>query len=319
MKWAIIDLGSNTFHLLIVEQKLGKLHTIWQEATPAKIAQGGINQGIITPEAIQRALNVLKDFRAKIDELGIDSNHIKAIGTSAIRNAKNNNEFCTTIATQTGIHIDIISGEREAELIYGGVRQATHLGNSPNLIMDIGGGSVEFIIANQEKIFWKKSFEIGGQRLLEKFVNTDPISEGAIRRIYDYLQIELLPLMNAAHQYRPQVLVGSSGSFDTLIDIEFMRQAGHWPPEDQHSFAYNIEAFKYAYNLIVGQDREKRMQIKGMKELRVDMIVVGVIMIDYVLEALSINEIRCSTFALKEGILNWVVNSNQEMQYPYYV
>src|SRR5690606_37156944 len=114
-------------------------------------------------------------------------------------------------------------GSREALLIYHGVRQAVDLEPTPQLIMDIGGGSVEFIIADHEKIFWKRSFETGGQRLLDRFVKTDPISPTAIRQINNFPSQELIPLSNAIHQYAPQTLAGSAGTFETLAEIEYWR------------------------------------------------------------------------------------------------
>jgi len=309
MKHAIIDLGSNTFHLLIIEKRGNTFQTLLKEQIPTKIAKGGINQGIITEEAIERSLQVLRHFRQQINAHQVALSNVKAIGTSAIRNAMDGTQFCQTIEKETGILIEVISGEREAELIYGGVRQALDLGDVPSLIMDIGGGSVEFIIANASRIFWKQSFEIGGQRLLEKFVLTDPISHSAIGRMNDYFQIQLLPLLNAAHQYAPQTLVGSSGSFDTLVDMDFMYCLGHLPDPLQTGFDLPLEEFYRAYELFLTQNREERLSILGMIELRVDMIVPSAILIDYVLKSLNISQIRCSTYALKEGVLQWVLGS----------
>lgn len=307
MKYAIIDLGTNTFHLLIIEKTSEGIKPVFKTQIPAKIGKAGINQGIITDEAIQRAINVLKQFREKIDEYSIDLSQTKAIGTSAVRNAKNAIDFCTTVKKETGITIEVISGDREAELIYRGVRQGIDLGSQISVIMDIGGGSVECIICNASRIFWKQSFEIGGQRLLEQFVLTDPISPSAIQRMNSFFQEQLLPLVNAAHQYAPQTLVGSSGSFDTLADMDFMHRCGHLPDPAQTSFEISQEEFKRAYHLLTTQNHDERMGIPGMIELRVDMIVPGVILIDHVLRSLNIKQIRSSTYALKEGIMEWVI------------
>ncbi len=309
MKYAIIDLGTNTFHLLIIEQNPDGIIPLFKTQIPAKIGKTGINQGFITEEATQRALIVLRQFRQRIDEFSVELSNTKAIGTSAIRNAKNAKEFCATVKKETEITIDIISGDREAELIYHGVRQGIALGEKISVIMDIGGGSVEFIICNASRIFWKQSFEIGGQRLLEQFVLTDPISPSAIRRMNDYFQEQLLPLVNAAHQYAPQTLVGSSGSFDTLVDMDFMHRLGHLPPPSQTGFEIATEEFYRAYHLLTTQNHEERMTIPGMIELRVDMIVPGVVLIDHVLRSLNLQKIRSSTYALKEGIMAWVLSA----------
>ncbi|WP_428657371.1 phosphatase [Runella sp.] len=310
MKYAIIDLGTNTFHLLIIEKSAERITPVFKTLVPAKIGKSGINQGIITEEATQRALNVLKQFRQKIDEYGVELSNTKAIGTSAIRNAKNAEDFCTTVQRETGITIEVISGDREAELIYQGVRQGIDLGDKMSVIMDIGGGSVEFIICNASRVFRKQSFEIGGQRLLEQFVLTDPISPSAIQRMHTYFQEQLLPLVNAAHQYAPQTLVGSSGSFDTLTDMDFMHRLGHLPDPQQTSFEISQEEFARAYHLLTTQSHDERMTIPGMIELRVDMIVPSVVLIHHVLKSLNISRIRSTTYALKEGIMEWVTGTD---------
>ncbi len=306
MQKAIIDLGTNTFHLLIVKQNGQLVEQIYKDHVAAKIGKSGINQGVIMPDAIERAIAILQQFKQKIDEFQINLTNVTAIGTSAIRNASNGTDFCQIIENQTGIKIQVISGEREAELIYEGVKLAMDLGATPSLIMDIGGGSVEFIIANANKIYWKQSFEIGGQRLMEKFMTTDPITPQAIRRLHTYFQEQLLPLHNAIHQYAPKTLVGSSGAFDTLVDIDFMNRLEQLPNSKQTDFDLPISEFNRIYELLITKNRAERMAIAGMIELRVDMIVVGVVLIDYILQSFDIRHIRCSTFALKEGIMRFV-------------
>jgi len=303
MKQAIIDLGTNTFHLLIVEKAGAAYTTLFRESRPAKIGQAGINQGFITEEGIERALKVLTYFRQVLDQHGVDPGQVIATGTSAIRVARNQAEFIDRVREATGIPITVISGEQEADYIYQGVRAAGALDEATSLVIDIGGGSVEFILGNQSRTYWKQSFEIGGQRLRERFMSTDPINSGSIRRLHDYFQEKLLPLANAIHQYEPTVLVGSSGSFDTLVDMWSMHEYGHLPDPAQSSFTLPVSEFYRAYELLITRNHAERMQIPGMIELRVDMIVVAVCLIDYVLKTYGISQIRTSTYSLKEGVL----------------
>ncbi|MBD2700740.1 phosphatase [Spirosoma sp. BT702] len=303
MKQAIIDLGTNTFHLFIAEKNGSAVTTLFRESRPAKIGMAGINQGIITEEAIGRALNVLTYFRSILDQHNVAPEHVTAIGTSAIRVAKNQAEFIERVWEATGIRIQVISGDLEADYIYRGIRAAGALDDATSLVMDIGGGSVEFILGNQNRIFWKQSFEIGGQRLLERFMTTDPISSGSVQRLRTYFQEQLLPLANAIHQYQPTVLVGSSGSFDTLADMWFMHEHGHLPDPNQTTFTVPMAEFYRSYQLLIARNRDERMELPGMISLRVDMIVVAFCLIDYVLKAYDISEIRTSTYSLKEGVL----------------
>ncbi|GAA4401172.1 hypothetical protein GCM10023187_15050 [Nibrella viscosa] len=304
MKQAVIDLGTNTFHLMIVgRQPDGTYQTLFRESRPAKIGQAGINQGFIADDAISRALAALTYFRTVLDTYEILPEQVTAIGTSAIRVAGNQTDFIGTVKAKTGFEIQVISGEQEAEYIYYGVRASGALDDETALIMDIGGGSVEFIIGNRDRIFWKQSFEIGGQRLRERFMTTDPISSTAIRRLHNYFQEQLLPLANAVHQYSPTVLVGSSGTFDTLVDMQHMHERNDWPDSRQSAFELPLAEFYRSYQQLITRNHNERMQLPGMIELRVDMIVVAVCLIDYVLKAFGIRQIRVSTYALKEGLL----------------
>lgn len=298
MRTAIIDLGTNTFHLLIVEGS----ETLFKSSIPAKIGMGGISQGMISEEGIQRALVVLKNFRETIDSQSVSLENVFATGTSAIRNAGNKEEFIERVLDETGIKIKVISGEEEAELICLGVKQAMEIPET-SMIIDIGGGSVEFIICNDEKIFWKQSFEIGGQRLMDKFMKSDPISMRSVQMMDDFFREKLLPLANACHQYAPKVLIGSSGSFDTLIDMQYMKDKGQLPATDEIAFEYSLSAFYGAYDELIFKNHTERMQIPGMIELRVDMIVVAMCLIRFVIQTLDIQRIRISGYALKEGIM----------------
>lgn len=296
MKKAIIDLGTNTFHLMIFEGE----NTSFKTSIASKIGQGGINQNLITEDGIQRALTVLKTFKEKLVEFGVNTENVFAFGTSAIRNASNQSEFVERVKNETEIIVTVIDGDKEAELIYNGVSQAVKVDKNA-LIIDIGGGSVEFILCNPEKILWKRSFEIGGQRLMERFMKKDQISQTEISRLEEYLRQELLPLTNAVHQYQPEVLIGSSGSFDTLNDMFFWKNTGSFAPIELVGFDYPISEFWKAFEQLVFANHEERMQIGGMIPLRVNMIVVAVCLIKFVLQTYNIQEIKISNYALKEG------------------
>ncbi len=309
IKKAIIDLGTNTFQLLIIEQTGKTFRTIHEESYAAKIGKGGISLGIITEEAIQRGISGLKYFQQVFDKERVMAENVLATATSAVRNAKNENEFCERILAETGIEINVISGEEEAALIYEGVKLGMNIGKETLMIMDIGGGSVEFIICNENKIFWKQSFEIGGQRLMDKFMTSDPISQHSVQALKNYLEEQLLPLTNAVHQYAPVCVIGSAGSFETLVDIYFMKTNGHLPPPEQVSFELPISEFYDSFLKLVFSNHDERMALPGMIELRVDMIVVGVCLIDFILKQFDIQRIKVSNYALKEGVLSKILKN----------
>lgn len=297
---AIIDLGTNTFHLLIAEAR-GKAYTIiFRDRLAVKIGMGGINDGIITESALHRALLAMQSFKNVMDNHGVRRTY--AFGTSAFRNAKNGQETADKIKAITGIEINIIPGELEAQYIYLGVKAALGLGAEKNLIIDIGGGSVEFIIANHDEVFWKQSFEIGAQRLLERFQKHDPILSQEVEALEAYFDESLKPLFEVLKKQNPTILVGSSGTFDTLSDIFCITHDIHKSPEEVET-PLSLEGFYDIHHELLVKNREQRMRIPGMIEMRVDMIVVACCLIKYLLEKHSFSRIRVSTYSLKEGVL----------------
>jgi exopolyphosphatase/guanosine-5'-triphosphate,3'-diphosphate pyrophosphatase len=300
MRIAVIDMGTNTFHLLVAEVKDGQFETIYREKNAVKIGAMGINKGLIIPEAQERAIIALKRFQQITEAENVEK--VFATATSAIRNASNGQELVNKIKQETGIEVDIITGDQEAQLIYYGVGHALKLGNDTSLIMDIGGGSIEFIIGTAQEIKWKHSFEIGGQRMIEQFHKHDPILSSEIDDVRSYLNNHLSLLFEMVDKYRPTILIGSSGTFDTLSDIHRVALGMEKLP-DATELALTIEGFDGILKEILVKNREERLAIPGMIELRVDMIVVACLLIEYVLKKSAIKKIRVSAYALKEGVL----------------
>jgi exopolyphosphatase/guanosine-5'-triphosphate,3'-diphosphate pyrophosphatase len=305
-RFAIIDLGTNTFHLLIAEKNGSETTILMNEKISVKIGQGGISKNFIQSDAYERALRTLTSFREIIDLHKVVSIH--AIATSAIRNARNGYTLVKDIKDKTGIDIQVISGEKEAELIYNGVKFGTPLGKSTSVIMDIGGGSVEFIICNHDNIFWSGSFEIGAQRLVDKFHQHDPITKEDINNLFNYLQEKLIPVFEASEIYKPLTLIGSSGTFDTLCEIDVLMKGIEFSMEQEKEYTLSIQDFEKISFDIISKKKDERMLIPGMAEIRVDMIVVASVLIDFIIQKLQLQKIKISPFALKEGVLSKLLN-----------
>lgn len=299
-KAAVIDMGTNTFHLLLVEMNHKEFNILYKEKIAVKIGEGGISHNIILPEAEKRALHTLNHFHNLIK--GEKINHTFTFGTSAIRNAENAEGFIEKIYRQTRLNVNVIDGEREAELIYKGIRLSNCLDKSTSMMMDIGGGSVEFIIGNVDKIFWKQSFEIGGQRMLDMFHYHDPILPSEVDKLFSYLETKLKALTNAIHQYGPTRLVGASGAFDTLADMYLASTQQAKSPTKQ-SYSLPLCDFNIIADKLIHLDKQERLKIPGMIPMRVDMIVVASCLIQYILKFISTPSLICSSYSLKEGVI----------------
>ena len=298
-KFAIIDMGTNTFHLLITTADEKGYRIIIRDRLAVKIGMKGITKGRITEDGIHRALLAMQSFKNTIDQHGVTK--VYAFGTSALRNASNRHEVVQKIKAVTGIDVNIISGDQEAEYIFWGVKSAMHI-EDKSLVMDIGGGSVEFIIGDNEKIYWKESFEIGAQRLLERFQKSDPIKPQEIAALDKYFSKSLAPLFDALTKFNPEILIGSSGTFDTLSDM-FCIQHEIQKSAEEVETPLTLDGFEELYRELIQKNRVQRMQIPGMIEMRVDMIVVACCLVRYVLSKHHFNRIRVSTYSLKEGVL----------------
>jgi len=314
---AIIDLGTNTFNLLIAEFLAGEdregsdkgFRIICNDKFSVKLGKGGINHNLLLPEAIERGLAALRTCLKIIKKYKADKTF--AFATSAIREAINAEDFLTQ-AAELGIPVSVVSGDQEAELIYKGVQQALDIGKRPVLIMDIGGGSTEFIIADCSKIYWKKSFLLGVTRLIEKFKPSDPHTASEEQQQKDYLRNELQPLFEAVRSFPVVELIGSSGSFDSFADIIEQRFHALESPRKGTEYLFDLKEAELVFQDLLRSDRAQRLNTKGLIEMRVDLIVMAVVLTRFVLSELGLTKMRLSAFALKEGVLSQIRNEIQK-------
>lgn len=302
MRLAIIDIGTNTFKMMIVDViSPNETKLIYKEKIPVKLGEGGINNDIISHSPFMRGLKALKSLKEKLDRHEVKK--VMAFATSAIRSASNGRDFVQKAKAETGIDIEVISGNREAELIYYGVQKALDIGDERSLIMDIGGGSTEFIIADREKIYWKHSFDLGAARLLEEINPSDPITKAEVKRLKSYLDQELDLLWSAVELFPVKTMIGSSGSFDSLAEMIYYKFNTEENPMIKTEYHFDLNHFEIIYRMILESTIEKRFKMKGLAAMRVEMIVVAVIMIRFVFKKLNLKNMRLSTYSLKEGVM----------------
>lgn len=302
MRLAVIDCGTNTFNLLIVEFDSQKKYSkIFNSRIPVKLGQGSINKGFIGDEPFKRGVDAMKILNHEISKY--DVSKILAFATSAIRDADNGKQFVEEVKRQTNIDVEIINGDREAELIYLGNKAAVDLKDTVSLIMDIGGGSNEFILANNKGLLWKQSFPIGAARMLEKFSPSDPITIKEIADIKEHMKLQLTPLLEAAKEFMPMELIGSSGAFDSIVEIINGELNGEPITESKTCYDINMNDYLHVSKLIKNSTLEERRKIKGLVAMRFDMIVISCLMIDVIIKAFNIPQMRVSTYSLKEGAL----------------
>jgi len=306
MKVAIIDIGTNTFNLLIAIQPNRRLIPIQIHKEFVFLGKGGINNNRLQEDAIVRGLRVLIKFKEIADSLG--ASKIIAIATSAVRNAENGKNFIAKTKSLTGIEIETISGNQEAEYIYKGAREATSFGDKPVLLMDVGGGSTEFIICDNRQVYWKKSIEVGAARLYEGFHKSEPIVKNEVLEIENYLDKILFTIIQKAEEFELETLIGSSGAFTSFAKIIAHRLNEPEKLVYSSEYEFNLLEFQNIKDEIINLTLEERYKIPGLIKERAPMIVVGTVLVDFVLKRLNIQQFKLARYALKEGVASDFLN-----------
>ncbi len=294
-KNAVIDLGTNTFHLLVVRPNAdGSFTELYRERKYIKLGENGVER--IGDAPYLRGVKALLDFSELLKEYAVDD--VRVFGTAALRTASNGAEFVREIKEKTDLDITLISGDEEARLIYLGVRQVVSFDSGVGMIMDIGGGSVEFIIADEAKIYWAQSFPIGVSVLKNRFHKKEPISTLEIEHLRKYLSQTLEPLKEALKDKQVNNLIGASGTFDVLEMILIEEKLS-----DLHS-ELSVADFEPLYQEFVKTSLEERLQMSNLPNDRAEMIIVALILIDYIIQLAKIEKITISAYAMKEGMLS---------------
>ncbi len=308
MKVGIIDLGSNTFNLLIAEiGSKGEYKQLYRSKVGVKLGEGSFEKNYITEAAMQRGMIALEAQIAAIKNQYCD--RILAFATSAIRNASNGQQFVKRVSDTFGFKIKVIDGNEEAHMIFQGVQLSGALSSENALIMDIGGGSTEFILANEDEILWKQSFELGVTRLREMFTISDPITENEIEIIEAHFDEQLAELNELLNKEHVKTLIGSSGSFDTFNDVLNARKG--IPFNDElSSVEFNFQELAHHLVELIQSNRDQRSDMAGMPDLRIDMIPIAALLTNYILKRHAFKQAKLSRYALKEGVLFDVLKGN---------
>lgn len=291
---AVIDLGTNTFHLLIAEATGDAWKELYRERIFVNLAENGIKT--ICNSARDRGLEALRHFR------GIIRNHevsdIKAVGTAALRTASNSKQFVRDVQNELGIAIQVIDGQEEAAYINAGVMKALPPAPGNFLIMDIGGGSVEFIISADRQPMYAVSYPIGVAVLYDNFHATEPIADHELDRIDDFLARTMEDLALKISEYGALGLIGASGTFEVI------HSALQIPIGEESFSPIERKDFHDMYHRVIPMHYEDRTMAPGIPRTRARYIVVALKLIEHVLSHFEISSIGVSRFALKEGIVS---------------
>jgi exopolyphosphatase/guanosine-5'-triphosphate,3'-diphosphate pyrophosphatase len=302
---AAIDIGTNSFHLIVVKIKEdGNFEIIDREKEVIRLSQGSTGDiKFIKPEAAVRAIACLKRFKVIADSHNAT---IRAVATSAVRESHNKNDFIDQVYNQTGIEIEVISGYEEARLIYLGILKAVPIYNKKALVFDIGGGSTEFVVGSKGKMLQTVSLKIGAVRLAHKFFPDFEITNARIMECRKWVEGEIFHASELMKKEGFNVCAGSSGTIMAAgLMIQAMRNGGSNSSQTiLNNFEFSKSELKVIEKEILKRKTiDKRKKIPGLDEKRADIVPAGIIILSTIFDLFGLEKMTISGYALREGIV----------------
>jgi exopolyphosphatase/guanosine-5'-triphosphate,3'-diphosphate pyrophosphatase len=292
--YAAIDLGSNSFHMLVARREHGELRVLDRIKEMVRLGGGLDDEGNLDPEVMEIALNCLSRFGQRLR--GVPAKNIRAAGTQTFRRLKKANEFLDAAEQELQCPIDIIAGREEARLIYLGVTQWIAGDKVKQLVLDIGGGSTELIIGDGFEPLQMESLQFGCVSVTRRFFRNGKINRKRLKKARRAVLAELQEIQSTYRRVGWQTAVGSSG---TIRSAAAMCQANGWTESKITGAALDKLRIK-ALSFKTIED----VQIPGLSERRQPVFIGGLAILLACFEALNIEELVISPFALREGLLH---------------
>jgi len=300
---ASIDIGTNTILLLIAEVEEGALKPLLEKETIVRLGEGVQKNGILLEEAMERGSQTLDQYLKECQKMGVQ--RIFAAGTSALREARNSDHFLERVEEKLNLSIEIISGEEEAQLSFLAVTRDLKEPRKPILVIDVGGGSTEFILGRGDRITQWVSLPLGSVRFTEQFLLSDPVHEEEWENMER--QIQKL-LVRIPHPKEPFLMVAVGGTATTLASVE--QGLAEFILEKIHHFGLGRKALKSQLDLYRSKTIEERRKIPGLFPARADVILAGGAILYWAMEKLECPSVLISCHGLRYGLLYKKLNLN---------
>jgi exopolyphosphatase / guanosine-5'-triphosphate,3'-diphosphate pyrophosphatase len=298
---AALDIGTNSIHVVVARPVSGdRFETLTREREVVRLGSGGGDMKLLTPEATDRGLACLTRMKAIAD--GYDA-ALRAVATSAIREAANAGEFIDRARRETGVTIEVISGVEEARLIHLGVLQAVPVFDRRLLLVDVGGGSTELLIGECGEMLAARSLKIGAVRLTDRFFPGGKVTTDAVEACRNHVRnlIEHFHREVTAHGF--DVAVASSGTAETVARIAHAR-TGAEPLRTYNCFEFSRDALDDVVGrLVKHRTASARTKVPGLEAHRADIIVAGSLILATIAETFDVASFLYSEAALREGVL----------------
>jgi exopolyphosphatase/guanosine-5'-triphosphate,3'-diphosphate pyrophosphatase len=297
---AAIDIGTNSFHLVVARTTSAvAFEIIAREKEVVRLGSGSGDMKELAADAIDRGILALARFRQIAQ---IADAPIRAIATSAVREADNREEFLRRARDEAGIDVEVVSGVEEARLIHLGVLQDVPVADVRLLLMDIGGGSTEFVVGEGTEMLDARSLKLGAIRLTDRFFAEEPITSSSVKGCRSHVRAYLGPVVRAVRQYGFDVAIGSSGTILNVAEMVRQRRGESGRMVSNTTFTRK-ELGKVVDALLAASTAKQRLKVPGLDARRADIIVGGAVLLAETFDALGIEEMTVSDYALREGLV----------------
>jgi exopolyphosphatase/guanosine-5'-triphosphate,3'-diphosphate pyrophosphatase len=306
---AFIDVGTNTVLCLIADVRdTGRFRVLDDLAEIARLGQGVDQTGMISPAGEERAMAILARYRERCDDLGVEE--ITAVGTSALRDAKNSDQVRAHIRDALGIDIRVISGAEEAEYSFLAVRRGLSHLTDELVVIDIGGGSTEFILGNKNGVSRALSIDVGSVRLTERYLHSDPVQAGEVIAIGADVAAHLAVIKSEfIAQASSPTLVGIAGTFTTLAAIE--KKLARYSASQVHGSVLNLPEVERQVAMLQSRTIAERKQIAGLEPKRADVIFAGAYLIEKIMGLFGASQVVVSDQGVRYGLLHEAANRSK--------
>ncbi|MHB8244883.1 MAG: Ppx/GppA family phosphatase [Acidimicrobiales bacterium] len=313
MRVGALDLGSNSFHLLIVETRPdGSFVPIVREKEMLRLGDVVAREGHLTEEAVGRAIEVVRRFRAIAEANDVEE--MVAYGTAALREAWNGPEVTEQIEAATGVRIQVVNGIREAQLVFEAVRASVLMDPAPVLCADLGGGSLELAVGDRYGLGYATSLHLGVGRLTAELVRSDPPTIKERNRIRNRVDSELADVLADILERAPKQVIGSSGTFCALARASAALRDGSIPNTVNQLTvsAGDLAAFG---DIVFSLSAEERAKLPGIDARRAELLPAGVVVTEALLAAVGLDALTTSEWALREGMVLHVLNRHDRVDF----
>jgi len=301
MRIAALDLGSNSFHLLVADLRPdGSFETLTREKVMLRLGDEVARHGRITPPALERAVAAVVHLRRIAD--ADQATEILAKATSAIRTATNGSEVVDRIEAETGVEVEVISGVEEARLVFQAVRASVVLDPAPALCVDLGGGSAEIVVGDAGALHFAASEPLGVGRLTAELVTSDPPSKVDRARLDERVRTTLEPIARQVAPFDPRMLVGTSGTLDDLAVMVVAARTGE-VPSGSNGLRVGRDELLALHERIMRAKTSERRRMPGADERRAELLPAGSTFLTATLDVFGFDELVVSDWALREGIV----------------